>query len=573
MTQLVLRGLAASGGVAVGRALVIRDPEPELNGGGGDVERERALDALALLSAELGRLADLARARGRDEEADILDANRLIAEDPVLRDEVLTLAHECRAETAVRRATARHADLLADLDDSLLAARAADVRQLGVRAARLLAGSSEPTLPGHPVILLARDLGPADIAGLEHGGEALRGIALAEGSATSHVAIMARSLGVPMAVGVGVRVLETSEGEHIVLDGENGVVVVGAAAAVRRQALAAASRHEHRRSQLAALRGLPAVTRDGRELKLLCNAATPAEVAAGLSAGADGVGLLRTELAFLDGETWPTEDEHLERLEPMLGLLDGRTATVRTLDFGADKTPPFLAGIAERGIALMLAHREALEAQLRAILRAGKATKLRVLLPLVETPEQVLAVRRLLSDANVGTGVTASSPELGAMIETPAAVTRVNEIAAVADFISIGTNDLVQYALGLDRALPLATAQAAADPAVLELIDSVVRAAHARGVSVEVCGEAAGEAPVAALLVGLGVDELSVAPARVDEIRALVRGQSWETARAAAQAALAARSAADALALASELSAELGDERGKARDSFNGVVS
>jgi phosphocarrier protein FPr len=228
---------------------------------------------------------------------------------------------------------------------------------------------------------------------------------------------------------------------------------------------------------------------------------------------------------------------------------------VRTLDFGADKTPPFLAGITDRGLTLMLSHPVELEQQLRAIVRAAEGTQLRVLLPLVESAEQVRAVRALVSDPDVS---------LGAMIETPSAAARAAEIAAESDFISIGTNDLVQYTLGLDRERPVASATTAAEPVILGLIGQVVKAAHAVGRSVEVCGEAAGEVEVATLLIGLGVDELSVAPARLDELRDTVRRLSFTDAADAARQALGASSARAALALAGGLlSAEMRHETGQ----------
>jgi phosphocarrier protein FPr len=238
---------------------------------------------------------------------------------------------------------------------------------------------------------------------------------------------------------------------------------------------------------------------------------------------------------------------------------------VRTLDFGADKTPPFLAGITDRGLTLMLSHPVELERQLRAIVRAAEGTQLRVLLPLVESAEQVRTVRALVADPDVA---------LGAMIETPAAVRLAAEIAAEVDFLSIGTNDLVQYTLGLDRERPVASAATAAEPIILGLIGQVVEAAHAARKTVEVCGEAAGEAKVAALLIGLGVDELSIAPARLDELRETVRSLSFADAADAARRAVAASSAREALALADGLlSAELGHETGQVLGGLGGAVT
>jgi phosphoenolpyruvate-protein kinase (PTS system EI component) len=309
-------------------------------------------------------------------------------------------------------------------------------------------------------------------------------------------------------------------------------------------------------------------------IRLLCNAATVAEVDAGLRAGADGVGLLRTELAFLEARAWPTEDEHVAALAAPLRRLHGRVATVRTFDFGADKTPPFLEGEPRRGLTLALAHPDALAAQLRAILRAGAGAELRLLLPLVETPAQLRRVRVLLLEAMQAVGWTGLPPALGAMIETPDAARHALDIAIESDFLSIGTNDLVQYTLGLDRELPVASAQTAADPMILSLISAVTTAAASVGLEVEVCGEAAGEPPLAALFVGLGVRELSVSPARVDEVRAAVRSIDSAVAKRVARDAIGARSAEEALRLgALLLSGDLGEERGEVLGGLDGVVA
>jgi phosphoenolpyruvate-protein kinase (PTS system EI component) len=311
------------------------------------------------------------------------------------------------------------------------------------------------------------------------------------------------------------------------------------------------------------------MTRDGRRVRLLCNAATAAEARAGLTAGAEGIGLLRTELAFLDAAAWPTEDEHLAALAPVLAAASGCVATVRTLDFGADKTPPFLAGIAERGIALSLAHPEALAAQFRAIRRAAGEADLRVMVPLVGSAEELRATRRILEASWEG-----APPPLGAMIETPEAVDRIDRIAAEADFLSIGTNDLVQYTLGLDRELPLASALGAADPEVLRLVGEVAQGAARAGLPVEICGEAAGELPLVVLFVGLGIGELSVSAARVDDVRATVRKISSSGAAAAASEALRGAGAEQAIARAEEvLLGEAGDERDQLLDGLGGALA
>jgi phosphoenolpyruvate-protein kinase (PTS system EI component) len=439
------------------------------------------------------------------------------------------------------------------------------VRELGRRAARALRGSAARRSVAEPSILVAVDLGPADVAELREEEVPVIAIALAQGAATSHAAIMARSLGLPMVVGAGDALL--ADATAIVVDGNEGRAYLDPTPGRERWAAAEMARQSERRRGFARSRALPPVTRDGRWVTLLANAATPTEIRDALAAEADGIGLLRTELAFLDAHAWPTQEQHERALAPLLALLPDRVATVRVLDFGEDKTPPFLHGTAQRGLALLLEQPEHLEAQLRAIVASAADVNLRILLPLVESGEQVGAVRALLQ--HIG-----AAPALGAMIETPGAAEHAHEIAHEADFLSIGTNDLVQYTLGLDRSQPLATAASAADPRVLRLIAATAAAAHDAGLTVEICGESASLPELAALYVGLGVDELSVAPARLDELRAVVRDIRAGDAAATAEQALAAASSEAALALGRRLvSGELGNEQRELLGGRDGVLA
>jgi phosphoenolpyruvate-protein kinase (PTS system EI component) len=534
VSERELRGLAASAGVGVGRVLRLDAPpiEPGIHRGA-DAEGTTALDALDALAAELAERAERLRADGLGDEAEILDANSLIALDPVLRAEVLRLCETEPAAYALLTAAEAQARVLASVSDPMLAARATDIRELGRRAARRLAPPVRRVAAADPSVVVADDIGPLDVAELRDSSVPIVGVALARGAATSHAAIIARSLGLPMVVDVGEPLLRAEAGDEIVVDGDLGRTYLAPDDDRRIWARARMSELERLRRHFASERALPPVTLDGRWVVLLANAATAAEVRAAIEFETDGVGLLRTELAFLEASEWPTEDEHVSMLEPLLGLLAGLTATVRVLDFGSDKTPPFLAGIETRGVRLLLDHEAALAAQLRAILRAADRSELRILLPLVESAEQVDAVRRLLCDAAAAVGRSGPLPPLGAMLETPLAVRNAHEIALAADFLSIGTNDLVQYTLGLDRTQPLATAHSAGDPRVLRLVADAVTAAHDAGRTIEICGEAASVPDLATLYVGLGVDELSVAPARVDELRATVRSiDSTEAAQA-----------------------------------------
>jgi phosphoenolpyruvate-protein kinase (PTS system EI component) len=572
MTERTLPGLAAAGGIAVGRALVSDDLPARVNGPGGPKEQERAVVALAKVAAELAFSAGRLRESGLDAEAEILEASGLIAQDDVLVQAAVDAAATVCAEAAVRRAADAQAALLAALPDPMLAARAADVREIGRRAAAILTGRQLRRANG-PVVLVARELGPSELAELRLGEAEIVGVALAAGAVTSHAAIMARAFGVPMVVGAGDELLALDDVE-LVVDGDAGTVVAAPEGPTLERTVAELKRRARRRRELEASRGLPAVTRDGATIRLLCNASTAAEVEAGLAAGAEGVGLLRTELAFLDATRWPTEAEHVAALTPALSLLTGRIATVRTFDFGADKTPPFLRGEERRGIELALAHTEALATQLRAILRAATGTELRLLLPLVQTAAQVREVRALVSIAAEAIAWTGTPPAIGAMIETPDAARHALDITLEADFLSIGTNDLVQYTLGLDRELPLASALTAAEPDVLALIALVGAAGARASVPVEVCGESAGEPTVAALLIGAGVGELSVAPARVDEVRAAVRSIDSGDAARSLRKALTVESSTAALELgAALLSSELGDEPSEVLGGLDGVVA
>jgi phosphoenolpyruvate-protein phosphotransferase len=571
MSGDTLRGLAAAPGVAVGRVLLLDAPaDDDEPFRGPELERARAVAALEQEAEELASRAARLRRDGFGAAAEILEANRLMALDPLLQGEVERLTEKLPAAVALRTATERSAEVLAALPDAMLAARASDVRELGRRTARSLAPRTRHARDGGPAVLVAGDLGPADVAELRESEHAIVGIALAAGAATSHAAIMARSLGLPLVVGAGDDLLQAREGTTIVVDGDGGVAYLAPDSAREAWGRTQMERRAQAQRRFARERALPPVTRDGHWVSLLGNAATSVEVRALLEAEAEGIGLLRTELAFLEARAWPSEEDHFAALAPLLTSLHGQVATVRVLDFGEDKTPPFLAGVATRGIELLLEHQDALTAQLRALVRAGTDTELRVLLPLVESPAQLRTVRRLLREACAGRRM----PPLGAMVETPEAVRRVGELALEANFISIGTNDLVQYTLGLDRTEPLATARSAADPAVLRLVAETIEGAHEAGLTVEICGEAASVPELAALFVGLGVDELSVAPARLDEVRSTVRAISREEAASIAGRALRAASADEAIALARPLlSGEAGDQQSELFGGLDGVVA
>jgi phosphoenolpyruvate-protein kinase (PTS system EI component) len=503
-----------------------------------DRERERAV-AHAALAGAASALSRLAGGLPPDEAA-IIEAGMLMAGDPALLsavdDGILTSG--LPAAQAILRAAGQLADAIAGIGDELLAARADDVRSLGRRAAMLItprsAGARRDAVatPERGRILIAHDVGPADVAELA---PTLAGIALVGGGATAHAAIVARSLGIPLVTGLPREILEVADGIRVALDGSTGSVIVEPSAARARAAEADMGSRRLAAELARSARDQPAVTSDGRRIKVLANVSSSAEADVGFGAGAEGIGLLRTELAFLDATEWPSEQEHRAALEPILAGLQGRPAVVRVLDFGADKTPPFLHGVRHRGLELLLANAGAFEQQLRAILLCARGRDVRTLLPMVCAPEEVVASGALIRLAADALGIE-ELPPIGSMIETPRAARNAALIAEHSSFLSIGTNDLTAATLGADRFA--ANSARAYDPRVLRSIAHTVAAAHEAGIALEVCGEAASETVMLPLLVGLGVDEVSVGAARVGEVRGWIRGLSAERAEALARTAL-----------------------------------
>lgn len=563
-------------GLGAGRGAPSRKPAARVPPSRRPAVAARAAQALAAAGAELTILAERLRAEHRTEEAAIVETGALLAADPLLAGAVerAVLEDGMTAPEALLAGAEAQAAQLAALGDDLLAARAADVRSLGRRAAALASARVRGRLvPGEPagatrspharlpagtasgwevpgadgaapeVVLVARDLGPGDVAELP---AEVRAVALAAGSPDSHAAIVARSIGLPMVVSLGPAVLRLRPGRRLLVDGTSGTVVVTPAS---RRLSAIPAGASVSAAQSVGDAG-PALTSDGQRIQVLANVAGPSEVVTALRAGAEGVGLLRSELPFLHATRWPDTLEQRRRLRPILTALTGRVATVRLFDFGGDKTPPFLRGRPERGIQLLATAPMALKAQLQAILEESKTAPVRLLVPMVVDPEDVRLVRRAMAEVAATVSDT-PPPQLGAMVEVPAAVTMARRLAREVDFFSIGTNDLSHLHLG--RARGGQEPAPMHHPAVLQLIADTVQAAAEAGLPVAVCGEAAADPLVMPLLVGLGVHELSVGAARVATVRTWVRRLSHASAIAVAREALQADSAAEVATLAESL--------------------
>jgi phosphoenolpyruvate-protein kinase (PTS system EI component) len=547
-SRLTFSGVAASPGTALGLLHHIDQP-PVATGRGPatDGSGEEVTGAFDAVAAQLLDRSKALRASGQADLADIVETNGYIALDRELRGAVLGhLGQGLSPADAVAAAVHEYAGMLAALDDPVLAERAADVRQVGRRVLAHLAGS-ESAAPDGPVVLAAHEIGAADL--LEHGDAVVAALSVV-GGPNSHASIIARSLGIPLITGIDPAILTSPAGSAVLADTRHATVTVTVdpGQAERDEAIAAMDAARRHRELLAAERNLPCQTQDGHPVGLHANIATPAEAKSVSAHCATGVGLLRTELPFLEARQWPTEAQHAAVLRPILGKLPGLPVTVRTLDFADDKFPPFLApaavnGRLGRGLPHMLADPAAFEHQFRAILAAGTSCDLHVMIPMVESPPELAACREILHSAAAALGM--APPPLGAMIELPEAVAAIGELAREAAFFSIGSNDLTCKMLGLDRRDPSATPAMAAHPAVLNAIAATVTGAHRRRRRVSVCGDAAADPLVIPLLVGLGCDTLSVAPAAVDEVRARVRRLTMSTCTEVASTALTLDTAED----------------------------
>jgi len=524
-------GLPVSEGIASG-ILHIADTDTAVS-----ATPEEVRDAFAAVAAERFALAERLRAAGRDQEAAIIEVGGLIAADPLLADPAVAAVRDGGdVATAVRQATETQAAVLETLANPEMAERAGDVRQVAHAVLDRLGQAGAAPRPAGDFILVRREVSPADLIELTEVG--LVGAVSVAGGASSHAAIIARGLGVPMIAGTDPAVLAVPAGQHGRLDADAGELIVGPEAGDP-----PAARAEHDLSQRqpgAAGAAGAARTADGREITVLCNVASAAETRLGLAAGAAGVGLLRTEIPYPEALAWPTLADHQAKLAPILGLLAGRTATVRLLDFSGDKIPPFLrdeAGVGS-GLAALLAHRTALPDQLRAIMQAGRGTDLAILIPMVSSLDEVRQVRDVLTKTAAALGV--DLPRLGIMVELQATAATAATFAPAVDFFSIGTNDLTGQVLGLDRRDPAAGPALAADPRVLTLIARVVDAGRQAGIGVSVCGDSAADPLVLPLLLGLGVGTLSVPAARVQRVRTWLAGLDTTACAALAAAALQA---------------------------------
>ncbi|ONG55894.1 phosphoenolpyruvate--protein phosphotransferase [Pseudoroseomonas deserti] len=552
-----IAGLPASPGVAIGQlhrfrseaagfAAIAADPLAEAAALEAALEESRA--ELKTVAQEMGK-------RVGEQHAAIFAAHEEFLEDPELLAEArAAIDAGASAPAAWQGATEARAAALAGIGDPLLAARATDLKDVSRRVLRHLVGGDTAvvTLP-QGAIVVAEDLTPSETANLDPA--RVVGMVTSAGGPTAHTAILARALGIPAVVAAGPQVLQLADGIRAVVDGDRGTLLPDpdAPAIARAEAAMAAGRDRAAAAKRAAFR--PAVTLDGHRVEVAANVRKPEEAVEAVAAGAEGTGLVRSEFLFDGREQPPTEEEQFALYRRLAEGFGGLPVVLRTLDAGGDKPLRFVHHPVEanpflglRGLRLSLAEPALFRAQVRAALRAGRHGDIRLMLPMVDGLADLRAARAIIERERLA---LATPPlEVGIMVEVPSAAVMADQLAREADFFSIGTNDLTQYALAVDRLHPTLGARSdALDPAVLRLIDMTVKAAHGRGRWVGVCGNLAADAMAAPILVGLGVDELSVSIPNVAALKAQIRGMTMLAAEKVARAALDCATAAEVRAL------------------------
>lgn len=539
--MIIMQGRGVSAGIAGGKLHYLRQADEAVakactvDFAG---ERERLMAALEQTASQLRELAENARHSAGEEAAALFEAHALLALDEDFTAGVLSLMtrESCSAAWAVRQEGGRIADDFAAMDDPYLRERAADIRDVSARIVRNLLGTGEQAAPaGEPVIIAAEDLAPSQTIRLDS--KSVLAFVTRRGSANSHTAILARTMGIPAVCGLS-DLSPEQDGRFAVVDGTSGRVTLSPDEAALAQFRSVLEAQRAQRDLCQAMRGLPDEAPDGRRIDLCCNIASPEDVPLVLENDGRGVGLMRSEFLFLASDTLPDEETQYRAYRKVAEAMQGRRVVIRTMDVGADKQSAALKMTAEenpalgmRGVRVSLNSPEAFRVQLRALYRASAHGRVAIMFPMITSVWEVQACKRLCREVMAeleaeGTPFCRET-ELGVMIETPAAVLTADALAREVDFFSVGTNDLTQYTLACDRqAEGMERFFDPQHPAVLLSVRMAAEAAHRAGIWIGVCGELAAEPSLLPAFLDMGVEELSVSPAMVLPLRAALRGQN-----------------------------------------------
>ena len=569
-----ITGIPASYGIAIGPAFVYQRVELEIRRetvDDTDVEWARFESAQVTARTQLDEIYLKAEKESGDEHAAIFKAQLMMLDDPELVSAVKTVVFEqkIKVESALADAVENYAGMLEALEDEYLSARALDIRDVGARMLRILLGVSDTPAKdlSLPSIIIADDLTPSDTILLDK--TYVLGFCTAKGGATSHTAILARSLGIPAVVGAGNTVQHLRNGIQLIVDGDSGEVIVDPDAPTLSEYHLRQDKSLLIKEKASEVAHQPAITSDGHQVEIVANIGNVEDARAALEAGAEGVGLLRSEFLYLERSSLPTEEEQYQSYKAIADTFGKLPVILRTLDVGGDKEIPYIdlpkednPFLGVRAIRLCLNRPQLFKPQLRAALRAGQGNNLKLMFPMVASVEEVVQAKSLLEECRRELEqeghLIQDKMEVGIMIEIPAAAIIADQLAEVVDFFSIGTNDLSQYTMAADRTnAKVAQIASGFQPAVFRLIKQVIDAAHARGKWVGLCGEMAGELIAIPILLGLGLDEFSMNPPAIPYAKLLIQSISLEKAKAVAELALNQLNSNEIRALVLELIPEV----------------
>ena len=532
-------GKGVSKGVAAGPISFYRRasgviPRHEVSDTAVELERFRAARETA--KEQLGKLYDKALAEAGEDAAMLFEAHQMMLDDLDFVESIEGLIENDRvnAEAAVSDTGAQFAEMFAAMDDSYMQARAADIRDISARVIGILTGEGESGIVSDvPCIVAADDLAPSETVQLDK--SLILGFITSAGSANSHTAILARTMGIPAIIGAGDALKAEMEGKYAIIDGQTGEAVVEPDDAERERLLKKQAKEKALKELLDQLKGKPNVTKDGRNVMVYCNIGSPADIDAVLQNDGGGIGLFRSEFLYLQGSDYPTEDEQFEAYKTVAERMGGKRVIIRTLDIGADKQADYFhldkeenPAMGLRAIRICLTRPEVFRTQLRALYRASAYGKIAIMFPMITSVWEVQEIKRICR--NIRTELAeegvpmADKVELGIMIETPAAVMMSAELANEVDFFSVGTNDLTQYTLAVDRqGVGLDRFFDAHHPAVLRMIRTAAENAHKAGIWIGICGELGADAELTETFLSMGIDELSVSPSAVLPLRSAIR--------------------------------------------------
>lgn len=554
----MISGILVSPGIAFGKALLLKEDEIVINRkkiSADQVEQEveRFKTGRAKAAEQLEAIKTKAEASLGEEKAAIFEGHIMLLEDEELEQEIIALIKDehATADAAAYSVIEGQAKALEELDDEYLKERAADVRDIGKRLLKNILGLNIVDLSAiqDEVILVAADLTPSETAQLNL--DKVLGFITDLGGRTSHSSIMARSLELPAIVGTTNATKEIQNDDYLIIDAVNNKIYLNPTADVIEQLKAVKNQYITERNDLAKLKDLPAITLDGHQVEVVANIGTVRDIAGAERNGAEGVGLYRTEFLFMDRDSLPTEEEQFQAYKAVAEAMGSQAVIVRTMDIGGDKDLPYMNLPKEenpflgwRAIRIAMDRKEILHAQLRAILRASAFGKLRIMFPMIISVEEVRELKAelelLKSQLREENKAFDETIEVGVMVETPAAAVIARHLAKEVDFFSIGTNDLTQYTLAVDRGNELIShLYNPMSPSVLGLIKQVIDASHAEGKWTGMCGELAGDERATLLLLGMGLDEFSMSAISIPRIKKIIRNTNFEDVKVLAEQALA----------------------------------